>query len=95
MKGVTRYVENHWVVEYNKIPTSNKLVYIDRALIHRPEEHDLREGKVVEFDIVTEYSHPEHYQDLPLWEGEQYAKLKYPIPEYDPYTGEKNIYYEN
>ena len=37
---------------------------------------DYMEGVRVEFEIVTEFTHPDLYNDVPLFEGTDYAKIK-------------------
>lgn len=81
MKGITYKINEQWFVEYNKAPFSNKIYHTDKFPIYKPEEHTLNVGDVVEFrrEVIDNI---------------EYAKLKYPIPQYDPFTGEKNPFFD-
>lgn len=81
MKGIAHKVNGQWFVEYNKAPFSNKIHHIENLPIYKPEEHTLKVGNTVEFNKEN-------------IGGVEYAKLKYPIPQYDPFTGEKNPFFD-
>lgn len=77
MKGTLLKTENGWIVEYwVGLKVFEYPLHPDfTQYLKEPEFHNLS-GKDVEFEIMDEFTHPEHYEGIPLFEGIKYAKLK-------------------
>jgi hypothetical protein len=78
MKGVLINNPIGWVVNYNF--TEDKTDW-EQLPLH-PDFVDMMDtcfrpsfSQEVEFEIIDEYSNPELYEGVPLWEGTKYAKL--------------------
>lgn len=72
--------ENKWVVQYKMdsdlIATDGGEIPIhpEYAKSYFLDEEDV--GKEVEFEMIDEFIEPELYQNIPIYEGQIYAKLK-------------------
>ena len=79
MNGTINKLNNEWVVQYPKYPTSDK-IYDTLTLPLHPDDavycltSDL--GKQVEFDIIDEFTHPELFKNVGWGDGTNCAKLK-------------------
>jgi len=77
MKGTLLKTENGWIVEYwVGLKVFEYPLHPDfTEYLNEPEFHNLS-GKDVEFEMMDEFTHPEQYEGIPLFEGIKYAKLK-------------------
>lgn len=66
--GFLNKIENEWYITYS-----------DKSLPLYPEDAlyclDFDNGMLFDFEIIDEFSHPEKYKDVGLYDGITYAKL--------------------
>jgi len=82
MKGklFKRSEDKVWMVRYNNplvvehpIPTCELPIYYEN--LNESDRWSLHENMVVEFEIIDEFTHPELYVGVGLFEGVRLAKL--------------------
>lgn len=78
MKGTLKKVDDQWIVEYPKYPTSGKVyetaslpLYYDDAIYCFPSDI----GDEVNFEIVDEFTHPQLFESISWGDGPPCAKL--------------------
>lgn len=69
MKGKLIEIKGNWIVFCGQFWGN----YIE--LFPNTDTSNLFSGQDVDFEVVNEFTHPELYEDMPLFEGNKYAKL--------------------
>jgi hypothetical protein len=85
MKGKLHKIKNNWFIEdeYNK----------QRFEVHFTEIPALNEAQThldnvrVDYNYIDEFTHPEYYHDVPLYQGKVYASITGPLEVKCPYCG--------
>ena len=84
MKGklFKRKEDKVWMIRYPKPGfTEDPIPYSELPIYHKnlteSQKWHMSEGSEVEFEIMDEFTHPDLYTDVPLFEGVTLAMLKF------------------
>jgi hypothetical protein len=74
MKGKLHKIKNNWFIEdeYNK---------------QKFEAQTHLDNVRVDYNYIDEFTHPEYYHDVPLYQGKVYASITGPLEVKCPYCG--------
>ena len=72
MKGVLVYKNKEWFVETE---IGNKFVPLHPSDQTWMDGYNLYEGKEIEYELFDEFTNPEYYEEVSLFDGTIYGKL--------------------